>query len=421
MDLYKLQASGEANLLISPYSIQTALTMTFAGADGDTRAEMQRVLHLPADDSAVHASFQNLATELVALRNRSMEWVKQSKESGGPSTSIELNVANRLFAQRGYPIRPTFLALVKDSYSAPVEEMDFAKAPESARLAINRWVETETKDRIRDLIPTGVLTPDERLVLVNALYLRAPWAVQFNESVTREERFLVHGRDSVGVPTMSDKSSLGYDKRDGFQVVSRSYYGGELQFIILLPDDPNGLPAVERALNPQMLQECTQLKQREVILHLPKFRIEPPTLRIGDNLKALGMKTAFDDPRGSANFDRMAPRKPNDYLYIGAVLHKTFLALDEKGSEAAAATAVAMARGSRDSGAETGAPRSACRSAIRIRHPARAQRRVPVSWARDRSALTLCLPSEAQWKFPAYETLLAHFHPRGHRLGRAGG
>src|SRR5204863_5858471 len=98
--------------------------------------------------------------------------------------------------------------------------------------------------------------------------------------------------------------------------------------------------------SPQMLQKCAQLTPRDVILHLPKFRIEPPTLRLGDNLKALGMKTAFDDPQGSANFDRMAPRKPNDYLYIGAVLHKTFLALDEKGTEAAAATAVLMAPGS---------------------------------------------------------------------------
>lgn len=344
VDLYKLQASGEANLLISPYSIENALAMTYAGADGDTRAEMQRVLHLPADDTAVHASFQNLATELVALRNRSMEWVKRSKESGGPSTPIELNIANRLFAQKGYPIRPTFLALAKDSYSAPVEEMDFAKAPEPARVAINRWVESETKDRIRDLIPKRVITPDERLVLVNALYLRAPWAVQFSERVTRGERFLVHGRDGVEVPTMSDKSSLGYDKRDGFQVVSRPYYGGELQFIILLPDDPNGLSIVERALSPQMLQEYALLKPREVILHLPKFRIEPPTVPLGDSLKTLGMKTAFDDPKGSANFDRMAPRTPDEYLYIGAVLHKTFLALDEKGTEAAAATAVAMAR-----------------------------------------------------------------------------
>ena len=345
VDLYKLHASGEGNLLLSPYSIENALAMTYTGADGDTRAEMQRVLHLPGEDAAVHGSFQSLAFDLVALKKRSEEWVKQAKERGGPSTPIELNIANRLFAQKGYPLRPAFLSQVKESYSAPVEEMDFSKAPEPARAAINQWVETETQKRIRDLIPKGAITPDLRLVLVNALYLRAPWEKQFSEHATKPERFLVHGQDAAEVPTMSDKSSLGYDKRDGFQIVTRPYLRDELQFVILLPDDPKGLAAVERALTPRMLQECAQLKPREVILHLPKFRIEPPTVQLGNDLKTLGMKTAFDDPKGSANFDRMAPRKPDDYLYIGAVLHKTFLALDEKGTEAAAATAVAMMAG----------------------------------------------------------------------------
>ena len=342
VDLYRTQAGGEDNLLISPYSIQSALAMTYAGADGDTHAEMQRTLHFPGDDSATHGSFKTLASELTALKERSLQQVKQSKERGGPSTPIELNVANRLFAQSGYPFRPAFLSLVKESYAAPLEEMDFKKAPEPSRVAINRWIETETKNRIRDIIPTGAIKPDMRLVLANALYLRAPWADEFSERTTKNERFLVRGRDGVEVPTMQDLSHLGYARRDGFQVVTRPYHGGELQFVILLPDEPAGLAALERTLTPEVLQQCVGLEKREVILHLPKFRIEPPTVPLGDSLMKLGMKTAFDNPKGSANFDRIAPRKPNDYLYIGAVLHKTFLALDEKGTEAAAATVVMM-------------------------------------------------------------------------------
>jgi len=342
VDLYHAQTHGEGNLLLSPYSIQNALAMTCAGADGDTRAEMQRVLHFPADEDALDGSFAALAHELSDAAAKSVEAVKQSKKSGGPNTPIEFALANRLFAQRGYDFRPAFLNLVMDRYSAPLEEMDYKKEPEKARATINHWVEAQTKDHIRQLLSPGSITPDSRLTLVNALYLRAPWEEEFNEKATKPDRFLVHGRDAAEVPMMLHKSSCGYAHRDGYQVVTRPYYGGQLQFVIILPDDPTALPAIEKQVTPTLLGELARLPAQDVILHLPKFRLEPPTMALGDNLKALGMRTAFDDPRKSANFDRMAPRKPNDYLYISAVFHKTFLALDEKGTEAAAATAVIM-------------------------------------------------------------------------------
>jgi len=361
LDLYRTQAGTEGNLLLSPYSTESALAMTYAGAEGDTRTEMQRVLHFPGDDGALHGSFKALALELAEYRARSMEWAKQSKEIGGPSTPIEFNVANRLFAERGYPLRPAFLSLVKESYAAPVEEMDFMKSPEPSRVAINRWVEAETKNRIRDLVPRDLIKSTTRLVLVNALYLRVPWEKQFSESATQKERFLARGRDGVDVPTMRDTSLVGYAKRDGCQVLTRRYYGDEMQFVIVLPDSPTGLAAIERTLTAKSLQECAHLEFRKVILHLPKFRIAPPTVPLSDSLKQLGMKTAFDEPQGSANFDRMAPRKPDDYLAISEVLHKTYLALDEKGTEAAAATAVVMA--------PTGAPREDQPIEIRVDRP----------------------------------------------------
>jgi serpin B len=345
VDLYRAQAHGDDNLLLSPYSIQIALAMTYAGADGETHAEMQRMLHFPADESALHESFGALAQELAQAAKKSVEAVKRAKEYGGPSTPIEFALANRLFAQRGYDFRPPFLTLLKERYNAPLDEMDFKKDQESARAAINHWVEKQTKDKIRDLIPAGAIKPATRLALVNALYLRAPWTDEFNAAATTKERFLVHGREGAEVPMMLSRAHCGYAKRDGFQVVTRTYYGGELQFVIVLPDDATGLASVEKQLTPKLLEDCARVPSPEVILHLPKFRLEPPTIPLGDNLKALGMKTAFDEPQGSANFDRMAPRKPNNYLYISAVLHKTFLALDEKGTEAAAATAVVMAAG----------------------------------------------------------------------------
>ena len=346
VDLYRAHTAGESNLLLSPYSIQIALAMTYAGADGDTRAEMQRVLHYPKDEAALDGSFEALAKELSFDAALSIEAVKNAQRQGsGPTTPIEFDLANRLFAQRGYEFRPAFLSAVKDHYHAPLEEMDYKTEPEKARETINHWVAEQTKDHIRDLIPSGGITKDSRLTLVNALYLKAPWEKEFYEKATQPDRFLVHGHEGVNVPMMVNKSSCGYARREGYQVVTRPYYGRTLQFVILLPDDPGGLAAMEKQLTPELLAGLAKLPAEDVILHLPKFRIAPPTMPLENNFKALGMKSAFNDPLGSANFDRMAPRKPNDYLYISAIFHKTYLALDEKGTEAAAATAVAMLAG----------------------------------------------------------------------------
>jgi len=143
---------------------------------------------------------------------------------------------------------------------------------------------------------------------------------------------------------MTRQGRLGYSQRDGFSVVTIPYTGDEVQLLVLLPDKTNGLAALEAKLTPKLLASCANPDLGEVLLHLPKFRIEPPLFRLSKVLQALGMKSAFDQPRGSANFERMAPRKPNDYLCVSEVFHKTFLALDERGTEAAAATAVAMMR-----------------------------------------------------------------------------
>jgi serpin B len=139
---------------------------------------------------------------------------------------------------------------------------------------------------------------------------------------------------------------FGYAKREGFTAVSLPYIGNELQFLVLVPDEVNGLRALESKLSTQMLSQCAKLEPHDVDLTLPKFKFEPPTIALSDKLQALGMHSAFDQPSGSANFDRMAPRNPKDYLYISQVFHKTFIAVDEKGTEAAAATAVAMMAGS---------------------------------------------------------------------------
>ena len=347
VDLHRQLATGNENLCVSPYSIESALAMTFAGADGETRSEMARVLHFPSDASAVPTSFASLQHSLEEMSAKTAELVKESKRFGGPSEPITLTIANRLFAQRGYDFRQAFLSLVKQDYRAAFEPIDFAADASGATQHINKWVADQTRNRIRDLIPTGALNETTRLVLANALYLKASWADPFSEKATNPEPFHVRGSAPVNVPMMRKMDRhFGYAKRDGLIAVSVPYTGNDLQFLVLLPDEVNGLRALESKLTAKMLAECAKLETREVDLHLPKFKIDLPTIALARNFEALGMKTAFDQPRGSANFDRMAPRKPNDYLYISQVFHKTFIAVDEKGTEAAAATAVAMMAGS---------------------------------------------------------------------------
>jgi serpin B len=344
VDLHRQLATGDGNLCISPYSINSALAMTFAGADGETRSEMARVLHFP-NGGDVPASFSALQQSLEQMSAKIAELVKESKKFGGPSEPITLNIANQLFAQKGYHFREAFLSLVKQNFGGAFEPLDFVANPAAATQRINKWVSDQTRDRIRDLIPIGALDNTTRLVLANALYLKAPWANEFSQNATQAEPFFVRGAP-VDVPMMRKTAKFGYARREGFTLVSLPYAGNNLQFVVLLPDDINGLGALESKLSADVLAGCAKLEKRDVDLHLPKFKLEPPTITLAKQFEALGMKTAFNQPKGSANFDKIAPRTPDDYLYISQIFHKTFIAVDEKGTEAAAATAVAMLAGS---------------------------------------------------------------------------
>ena len=344
LDLMAKGTASNANALLSPYSIQAALAMTYAGSAGNTRSEMAKVLHYPADEALLHQAFGAMAQALDEVAKTSAQQAENAKKFGGSAEPVVLTVANRLFGQQGYEFRQPFLDLVKGSYAAPLQAMDFVSKAQHERLAINAWVEEQTRKRIRDLIPSGGLDRETRLVLVNAIYMKAPWSEPFHDTSTQPLPFAVMGTGAQKVPTMHRLGNIGYAKRDAYQVVTLAYTGGGLQLLVLLPDAKDGLAALEAKLTPDVLRGCAKPGTAEVDLYLPKFKLEPPVLRMSEVLRKLGMLTAFDVPHGTANFDRMAPRKPNDYLYISEVFHKTFIALDEKGTEAAAATAVAMAR-----------------------------------------------------------------------------
>ena len=172
------------NVLLSPFSIQDALAMTYAGAEGETRTEMARVLHFPADDVRLAAAFAALRQELEDAATTSAAIATDRAREGGKVDRLEWHLANRLFGQESYPFRTPFLAQEKTSFAAPLEQLDFKRAPELARMRINAWVGEQTSQRILDLIPPGGVDKDTRLVLVNALYLKAPWQEPFATSAT---------------------------------------------------------------------------------------------------------------------------------------------------------------------------------------------------------------------------------------------
>ena len=344
LDLLAKGGDRKDNTLLSPYSIQSALAMTFAGAAGVTRDEMARVLHYAGDESELHQSFAALQKGLAEVQKKTAERAENAKKWGGPSEPVTLTIANRLFGQQGYEFRQPFLALVRDNYGAPFQPMDFIHGAAGARREINAWVEDQTRQRIRDLIPADGINRETRLVLVNAIYLKAPWAEEFPEHATKPRPFHVNGAAVQDVPTMERQDRFGYAEREGYRIVTVPYNGGDVQLLLLLPNAVDGLAALEARLTPHELGAAATPGTVDVKLFLPKFKLEPPLLRLSKTLEAMGMQSAFDKPEGSANFDRMAPRKPDDYLKISEVFHKTFLELDEKGTEAAAATAVVMMR-----------------------------------------------------------------------------
>ena len=377
LDLHR-QMPKESNLCLSPYSIQSALAMTYLGASGVTQKEMARVLHLPADKQALGESFTALRQMLEEAQQASVTTVAQSKKFGGPSEPLTLRVANRLFGQKTYAFRKPFLSEVKTYFGAPLQPMSFSKNPAGATHEINGWVAKQTQDRIRDLI-NETLPGNTRLVLVNALYFKAAWADDFVQTATSPQPFHLRGtKQIVDVPTMRTYKNMRYYKGRGFQTVTLPYVGNQLHFLLIVPDSIAGISSVEAKLTPQLLLACAKAEYREVILDLPKFKIAPPTVQLGEILQKLGMTTAFDEPKASADFDAMAPKLPTDYLRISKVFHKTFIELDEKGTEAAAATAVVMLP------PITAAPEQDLPKPIKLkadrlhlRHPARGKRRLP--------------------------------------------
>jgi serpin B len=258
-----------------------------------------------------------------------------------PARPVVFRIANQLFCEQTYKLVPAFMAKTRAAFGAPVELLDFKKEPERARVHINQWVEEKTRHRIQNLIPQGAVMPDTRLVLVNAIYFLGDWADPFNRDETRPMPFHLTASETKNVPTMTRTDQFRIAQQAGVTALEIPYKGGELSMMLLVPDAIDGLAAVEGALDARKVDAlASAMKPEWAWVALPKFEVNPgESLRLGKDLKALGMPLAFDP--NLADFTGIAnPSNPAQRLVIGEVFHKGFVKVDEKGTEAAAATAV---------------------------------------------------------------------------------
>lgn len=319
-------AKPDANLFISPVSIHVTLAMVAAGAEKNTEKQMLAALQLPALGKKESAAFGKM---LAALQPK--------------SDAYQLAVANRLWGEKDFAFKPAYLETAKKDFLAPLEQLDFSGAAEPSRATINQWAEKQTNGKIKDLLPAGSINAATRLVLTNAIYFKGTWQREFAKDRTREAAFFTKN-DQRANPAGAKKVPLMYQEANfpayaaaDFQAIALPYKGDRLEMIVLLPREVDGLPALEKKLTAKFFTETReQLRDTKAKLWLPKFKLEE-SYEMNDTLIAMGMTDAFSAEK--ADFSGMTGDRD---LFLSAVFHKSFVDVNEEGTEAAAATAGIM-------------------------------------------------------------------------------
>jgi serpin B len=318
-ELYQQLKSGDGNLFYSPYSISLMFAMAYAGAKGETKSQMADALDFAISDEALHSAMDYLSLELA---------------KGTASDQFKLSVVNDIWGQRNYRFLAPFLDTLALNYGAGLRVLDFNKDPEAARQVINGYIYDQTQKLIKDLIPQGSITELTRLVLTNAIYFKAEWQNKFKKEETRNSSFTLLDGSKVSVPMMSQLARWSYAEGNGWQAIELPYLGGRIAMDVILPTD---FKAFESALtNTQLNQIMGAMKQANIQLNLPKFTFGND-FSLKQALSALGMPLAFDVLR--ADFSGITDVES---LYIQDAVHKAYVAVDEEGTEAAAAGAIMM-------------------------------------------------------------------------------
>ena len=328
LDLYGRIAddpkAGDGNIFFSPFSISSALAITYEGARGMTAEEIRSVFHFPENQTVMRSGFAGIISGINSKAN-----------------AYTLRTANALWAEQTYPFLAGYISAAEQHYGAKTTNLDFINKPDESRVTINTWVEDQTEDRIKDLLQPGTIDPLTRLVITNAIYFKGKWVKQFDENKTTDADFQTGTGKTVRVRMMErtdENAVFGYTETDMLQALSMPYESGDgkdLSMLVLLPKNDD-LSMVEESLNTSMLSLLhDSLKTRRVIVYFPKFVMETKYSLPGV-LSAMGMPTAFTR---AADFSGMDGTKD---LYIDNVIHQAFVEVNEEGTEAAAATAGVM-------------------------------------------------------------------------------
>jgi len=325
-DLYQALKGPQGNLFYSPYSISLALAMTYAGARESTEKQMAGTLHYTLPQDRLHPAFNGLDQALAG---------RGQGAKGKDGKGFRLNIVNAIWGQKGYPFLAQYLDLLAEDYGAGLRTLDFRNAPDAGRQVINNWVADQTEQRIKDLIPPGAIDPLTRLVLTNAIYFNAAWANNFEKNATQPADFHLADGSTVKAPMMHQTERLGYAEGSGFQVVTLPYDGRELEMVVLLPGQGKFAEFEKSLTAGKAASIIKDIAPKQVALSLPSYKYESE-FSLGSILAAMGMPIAFS---GQADFSGMTG---NRELAISEVIHKAFVAVDESGTEAAAATAVIM-------------------------------------------------------------------------------
>jgi len=320
-DLYRELRSTDGNLTFSPLSVSAAMGLTYAGASAKTRSEIQRVLHLPPEDKQAYEGYRSLFARL-----------DEEARAGGARWTL----ANRMWVEAGAPLAPAFVRTTRQSFRSEVGELDFRRSPETARGTMNQWVEKTTDSRIRELFPQGSIDTTTRLVLANAVYFKARWAEPFEKNQTRLEPFHLSPSSGTTTQMMFLTHRFGFARIASGRVLELPYKGERLSLLVLLPDEVDGLAALESRLTEDSLRAWTSaVRDRRVRVGLPRFTATSQ-FTLSQTLTALGMPSAFDEME--ADFSGMTGKRD---LFISLIVHKAFVEVNEEGTEAAAATGVA--------------------------------------------------------------------------------
>lgn len=336
-DFYRQALSDQdGNLIFSPFSISLAFSMVYGGARGETEAQLAEVFgYLSQEDQ--HPAYNRLESDLSALG--------QAETQSGDGQAFQLEIANALWGQHGFPFEADYLDLLAGQYGAGLRAVDFAGMPEESRQAINGWVAEQTNERIQNLMPQGSIGPDTRLVLANAVYFKANWEQPFSESETRAAPFHLLDGSQVTVQLMHGVlNHIQYSQGDGYQAVRLPYLGGPVEMLIVVPDSGR-YAEVEARLSAEFFRQVLEeSEERLVTLELPRFNFES-SLDLIDLLRTMGLRAPF----GNADFSGISASRE---LFVDAAVHKADITLDENGAEAAAATGIAMTEGEPPSPAE---------------------------------------------------------------------